>query len=147
MIYVLRLAITFVILHNLFAGKVNKDVVVMIKPRKNALTKKQYLTKIRRLRRIYRKHNARNRRAMTPHIIVPAFYVGGFNNSRNSSTVIKSKCFTGIISNIEVIQTKNSFSDDLLQLIVDKQSVFNPWSKSTNNEEDKPPAPKRKKVT
>jgi hypothetical protein len=86
------------------------------------------------------KHN------ITPHTIVPAFYLGGFNASKDSFTLIKSKCFTGMISNIEVIQTKNSFSDDLLQLIVDKQSVFEPWSELKNNEEDEPPTPKRKKV-
>ena len=62
MIYVLRLAITFVILHNLFVDKVNKDVVVIIKAPKNVLTKKQYFTKIRRLRRTYGKHNTRNKR-------------------------------------------------------------------------------------
>ena len=70
--------------------------------------------------------------------MAPAFYLGGFNISRNWHTVIKSKCFNGMISNIEVIQTKNSFSGDLLRLIVDKQSVFNPWSELRNNEEADP---------
>ena len=64
----------------------------------------------------------------TPELMVPAFYLGGFNASKDWSSFIKSKCFTGMISIIEVIHTINSFSDDLLQLIVAKQSVFEPWS-------------------
>ena len=83
----------------------------------------------------------------TPTIISPALYLGGFNTSKDWKKVIKSKCFTGIISNFEVIQTENdSISDDLLKLIADKQSVFDPWSGLAKNEEDEPPAPKRKKV-
>ena len=77
--------------------------------------------------------------------MAPAFYLGGFNTSKEEKTVIKSKCFTGIISNFEVIQTENdSISDDLLKLIVDKQSVFYPWSRLTPHE---PPSTKRMKLT
>ncbi len=86
----------------------------------------------------------------TPGTMAPVFYLGGFDTSRDWRTVVKSKCFTGVISNLEVIQTENdSISDDLLKLIVDKQSVFNPWSRLTNNEEeeDEPPAAKRMKLT
>lgn len=85
-----------------------------------------------------------------PILMRPAFYVGGFNASRGE-TVIKSKCFTGIISNLEVIQTDNdSISNDVLKLIVDGQSVINPWpSKPSSlfNGEDEPPAVKRIKLT
>ena len=62
MMYVLKLSIIVMILHNLFVGKVNKDAVIISKPWKNILTKKQYFTKIRRLRRTYGKHNTRNKR-------------------------------------------------------------------------------------
>ena len=85
--------------------------------------------------RVSFKHNT-----TTPEVIVPAFYLGGFNAAKDWSSFIKSKCFTGMISNIEVIQTQNSFSNDLLQLIIDKQSVFDPWYELKNNEEDEPPA-------
>ena len=51
MMYVLKLSIIVMILHNLFVGKVNKDAVIISKPWKNILTKKQYFEKIRRLRR------------------------------------------------------------------------------------------------
>ena len=83
----------------------------------------------------------------TPEIMTPDFYLGRFNISKNWHTVIKSKCFNGIISNIEVIQTRNdSISYDLLKLIADKQSVLK-WSEFINNKEkDEPSAPKRKKI-
>ena len=61
MMYVLKLTIIVMILHNLFVGKVNKDATVIIKPCKNILTKKQYFEKIRRLRR-NGKPNTRNKR-------------------------------------------------------------------------------------
>ena len=84
-----------------------------------------------------------------PTVMSPAFYLGGFNTSRDWRTVVKSKCFTGVLLNLEVIQTENdSISNDILKLIVDKQSIFDPWSGLINiQEEGRPPVNKRMKLT
>jgi hypothetical protein len=102
------------------------------------------------------KHNT------TPQMMIPAFYLGGFNASTNGKGVVKSKCYTGIISNLEIAKTRNSYiPDELLRLIVMNQTVINnDWAQVsitndqlmealfTNTEEEEnnePPAAKRMK--
>ena len=79
-----------------------------------------------------------------PEYPVAAFYLGGFNASTNEKEekVVKSKCFTGVLSNLEILRTdQSSIPTDLLRLIVLYQTII--------NEEDvvDTPAIKRKKVT
>ena len=91
-------------------------------------------------------------------LVRPAFYLGGFNAStEEGGKVVKSKCFTGILSNLEIINTSQpSIPSELLKFIVQKQTIINDdWLQAltTNNqqmvkkEEVEPPSPKRKKVT
>lgn len=91
----------------------------------------------------------------------PAFYLGGFNAStKERGEVVKSKCFTGILSNLEIINTWNpSIPTELLKFIVNKQTIINDdWlqalitrdqltDKYNDNKEEKddPPAKKTKK--
>ena len=58
-----------------------------------------------------------------PSVTIPAFYLGGFNASTKAKEkVIKSKCFTGIISNLEVITTQESpIPTQMLQFITENQ--------------------------
>ena len=93
-----------------------------------------------------------------PDSITPAFYLGGFNASTVADgKVVKSKCFTGILSNLEIIDTPHpSIPTELLKFIVQKQTV---WSQFTikrekimeiandKEEQNEPPSLKRKKVT
>ena len=96
-----------------------------------------------------------------PDGVTPAFYLGGFNASTDiGGKVLKSKCFTGILSNLEIVDTRHpSIPTELLEVIVQNQTVINDnWSQFTikreklmeisNDKEDEPPkAPKRKKLT
>ena len=62
--------------------------------------------------------------------------------SEKEEKVVKSKCFTGVLSNLEILRTdQSSIPTDLLRLIVLYQTII--------NEEDvvDTPAIKRKKVT
>ena len=64
--------------------------------------------------------------------------------------VIKSKCFTGIISNLEVITTQESpIPTQMLEFIIENQIIDSSWSQCNERakEEDSPPAVKKKKVT
>ena len=76
-----------------------------------------------------------------PLVVTPALYLGGFNAStKDEEKVIKSKCFTGILSNLEILWTdQSSIPDDLLSFIVDTQTIM-------NEEHVSPPASKRKKI-
>ena len=95
-------------------------------------------------------------------IIRPAFYLGGFNAStKEKGGVVKSKCYTGIVSNLEIVNTVNpSIPEELLRLIVRTQTVINhDWSQvlftndqlmeafysNTEEENSEPPAAKRMK--
>ena len=64
-----------------------------------------------------------------PDSITPAFYLGGFNASTVAGgKVVKSKCFTGILSNLEIIDVRHgpgSIPTELLKFIVQKQIVVN----------------------
>ena len=74
---------------------------------------------------------------------IAAFYLGGFNASTNEkeAKVVKSKCFTGVLSNLEILQTnQSSIPTDLLRFIVLSQTII-------NEEDVDPPAIKRKKDT
>lgn len=85
-----------------------------------------------------------------PDITRPGFYLGGFNASTSyKSDVVKSKCFTGIISNVEIINTRNLIIPrELLDLIWEVQTVYNDWSKIKTADDVRPPATKkRKKIT
>ena len=70
-----------------------------------------------------------------PFILIPVFYLGGFNASREEESqktpVIKSKCFTGTVCNLEIILVNadnDSLPEELLKFIVKKQSVYiAPW--------------------
>ena len=61
---------------------------------------------------------------------VSALYIGGFNN--NNSTIDKSKFFTGILSNIEILlTTKELIPKELLHFIATKQCIINDdWLKA-----------------
>ena len=76
-----------------------------------------------------------------PSTVSTAFYLGGFNAAtKNEEKVIKSKCFTGILSNLEILWTgKSSIPEDILSFIVETQTIV-------NEEHINPPASKRKKV-
>ena len=86
-----------------------------------------------------------------PSVTKPAFYLGGFNAStKEEKEVIKSKCFTGIISNLEVITTQESaIPTQMLEFIIEKQIIDSSWSQFYERvkEEDSPPAVKKKKFT
>ena len=80
----------------------------------------------------------------------PTFYLGGFNASTNER-VVKSKLFTGIISNVEILKIhpeKPPIPEDLLRFIVQKQIIknVNPWNHDWIKEVSEPPASKRRKV-
>ena len=87
----------------------------------------------------------------SPSVTKPAFYLGGFNAStKEEEKVIQSKCFTGIISNLEVITTQESpISTQMLEFIIENQIIDSSWSQYNERakEEDSPPAVKKKKVT
>ncbi len=71
-----------------------------------------------------------------PDLVIPAFNIGGFK----SSTAI-TKCFTGVLSNLEILQTDfASIPSELLTFIVRRQTLLNThWLLQ-------PPAVKRMKV-
>ena len=97
-----------------------------------------------------------------PDGVTPAFYLGGFNASTDiGGKVLKSKSFTGILSNLEIIDTYHpSIPTELLEVIVQNQTVINDnWTQFTikrkklmeiSNDREKqnePSSLKRKKVT
>ena len=96
-----------------------------------------------------------------PDSMTPAFYLGGFNASTDIEKVLKSKCFTGILSNLEIINTHHpSIPTELLEVIVQNQTVINDnWTQFTikrkklmeicndREEQNEPSSLKRKKVT
>ena len=101
-----------------------------------------------------------------PSVMRPAFYLGGFNAStEEEGGVVKSKCYTGIVSNLEIINNINPnhpIPNELLKFIVNNQTIINDdWSHVLmimkdqlmeafyNNKEENnvPPAVKRMKVT
>ena len=83
-----------------------------------------------------------------PSTIKPAFYLGGFNDSTKEEGIIKSKCFTGIISNLEIIGTDtSSIPEELLNFIRECQTIINDdWITHSSKGEVKPPASKKKKI-
>ena len=94
----------------------------------------------------------------TPDILTPAFYLGGFNESTTTgkSKVVKSKCFTGIISNVEIIQYHSKMSKEIIDLIIKTQTLYNDdWSRTFGTSKDdktessilNSPISKRKKIT
>ena len=62
-----------------------------------------------------------------PDMMRPAFYLGGFNAStKHRQGVVKSKLFRGIISNMEIIHTRNtSIPEELLDFIRMNQAIIN----------------------
>jgi hypothetical protein len=86
-----------------------------------------------------------------PTLTTPAFYLGGFNAAtREEDEVIISKCFTGIISNLEIINTnESSIPTQMLEFIIENQIIDSSLSQfhETVKEEDTPPSVKKKKVT
>ena len=59
----------------------------------------------------------------------PGFYLGGFNAATGGgAAIVKSKCFTGVVSNLEIINTINpSIPSELLRFIVKKQTIHSIW--------------------
>ena len=87
-----------------------------------------------------------------PDMMRPAFYLGGFNAStKHRQGVVKSKLFRGIISNMEIIHTRNtSIPEELLDFIRMNQTIINDdWSQVFDTAESgiEPPASKKKKIT
>ena len=84
-----------------------------------------------------------------PSTIKQAFYLGGFNDSTKEEGIIKSKCFTGIISNLEIIGTDtSSIPEELLNFIRECQTIINDdWITHSSKREVKPPASKKIKIT
>ena len=95
-------------------------------------------------------------------MMIPAFYLGGFNASTTEKRrVVKSKCYSGIVSNLEIVRTINpSIPDELLRFIARKQIVINndwlqvpitkdqlieAFSSNTEEKNNDPPAAKRMK--
>ena len=60
-------------------------------------------------------------------MVRPAFYVGGFNAStKERGGIVKSKMFTGIISNLEIINTRSNYiPGELLDFVRMKQTIRN----------------------
>ena len=88
-----------------------------------------------------------------PMVIQPAFYLGGFNAStKDQEEIVKSKLFTGLISNVEIINTARSTSipEELLHFIRMYQTIINDdWMQITDIVESavEPPVSKKKKIT
>ena len=88
-----------------------------------------------------------------PMVIQPAFYLGGFNAStKDQEEIVKSKLFTGLISNVEIINTARSTSipEELLHFIRMYQTIINDDLKQIANTvetEVEPPVSKKKKIT
>ena len=86
-----------------------------------------------------------------PTVTTPAFYLGGFNGStKEEERVVKSKCFTGIISNLEIINTnESSIPTQMLNFIIENQIIDSSWTQfhERGKEKDIPPAMKKKKIT
>ena len=56
-----------------------------------------------------------------------AFFLGGICSGNSADNLVKSKCFTGFLSNLEILKTTHdSIPKELTGLIVKKQTVMNP---------------------
>ena len=84
----------------------------------------------------------------------PAFYLGGFNASTTGDfRVVESKCFTGIITNVEIIRhySKTPIPKEIMSFIIERQTLMNDdWIQAPNAAKDyiaDSPIVKRKKVT
>ena len=90
--------------------------------------------------------------SLLPTVIQPAFYLGGFNAStKDQEKIVKSKLFTGLISNVEIINTVRSTSipEELLHFIRMYQTIINDDFKqiaNTAESEVEPPVLKKKKI-
>ena len=92
-----------------------------------------------------------------PAITINAFYLGGFNASTDGGKIVKSKCFTGVISNLEIINSGSSaIPEELLNFIMIYQEIPNAWKEvhnsflqgiDTQKSEINPPDSKKKKIT
>ena len=87
-----------------------------------------------------------------PDITTPAFYLGGFNASTTKKVkVVKSKCFTGIISNVGIVKHHSKIPKEIMDFIIKSQTLFNDdWLQSTNvieTEAADSPISKKKKIT
>ena len=93
-----------------------------------------------------------------PFLAGAAFYLGGFNAStEEGKKIVKSKCFTGVISNLEIIKIDSSvIPEELLNLIRISQEIINPWKEvrvsfpqgiDTQKSEINPPNSKKRKIT
>ena len=59
-----------------------------------------------------------------PDIVTPAFYLGGFNASTTvESKVVKSKCFTGIICNVGIINYNSQIPKEIMDFIIKSQTL------------------------
>ena len=60
-------------------------------------------------------------------LVTPAFYIGVFNKTSTHSEIVQeSKCFTGILSNLEIIKTSHpTIPKELLNFIVMSQNIYN----------------------
>ena len=81
-------------------------------------------------------------------MIVSAFLgIGGILDEHNKP----EKYFDGVISNVDICNSPSSdllFPSKMLDVIIQKNIVYSFWSDfERKQEEDEPPAPKRKKVT
>ena len=87
-----------------------------------------------------------------PDIVPTAFYLGGFNAStKDENGVVKSKCFTGIISNVGIIKHESKIPKEIMRFIIERQTLMNDdWIQSPNAAKDDvadSPILKRRKVT
>ena len=85
-------------------------------------------------------------------MIRPAFYLGGFAAlTKEREGIVKSKMFTGIISNLEIINTRSNYiPEELLDFVRMKQTIRNSiWKQITDTAESavEPPVSKKKKIT
>ena len=87
-----------------------------------------------------------------PDTVATVFYLGGFNAStKDENRVVKSKCFTGIISNVGIINHDSKIPKEIMSFIIEMQTLMNDeWVQSPNAAKDDvadSPILKRRKVT
>ena len=59
-------------------------------------------------------------------VATPALYLGGLNAARTDMGTVKSKCFGGVVSNMEILKTNRSHVPDaLLRFVADSQIITN----------------------
>ena len=72
-------------------------------------------------------------------------------STTDKSEVVKSKCFTGIVSNVGIINHGLNIPKEIMNFIIKSQTLFNDdWLKSTDITEDDAadsPISKKKKIT